>query len=551
MRIKNLILLFFLCATISLFAQNEPKNYIEGKFEVKLNVTGDDYDYTLTEVTSKGIKFKSQGYYLGKEEHDGFVKLTFSDANIPCSGAMDFYKQDETGRWQRDSEVKAGTASFSSTKSMVVMLVLDCSNSLGADFSKIKDYAKQFISTLGTQSGHVGNIHVGVVGFSGMKQTFVKKPIPLNSLARVEELNAYINNLRQGPQTALYYAMHKGLDAIEEHVSLAKNAYSNFNFNGAFLVTFTDGLDNASRDPKIGVPANGENNPYYKYVKNIISTKQIQNKYVNSYMVALQGQDVSDINTFTIPLKKLASNDNQFFLAKHGQFDAVQEAFKRIASNLVQQWIDLNCYINPAFNGKCRWVLRCNDEPEPEPEPTPAPKVTSKPYKKSLGIVAGNLLGLSYKYVSPYKKFAYQMDLGGRYIHGDDNEFNNNDFESYFYAWSLEMNHNFLFQGHIKRWDDYCLDVFLGGGFSFGGVFGGYDYTYDKYEYNELGHYKNLGIKAGLNAMLGMEFMFERIPLTLQLDFRPGYGLYCNFETGNLYPAFFDYAIAASVRYTW
>jgi hypothetical protein len=51
--------------------------------------------------------------------------------------------------------------------------------------------------------------------------------------------------------------------------------------------------------------------------------------------------------------------------------------------------------------------------------------------------------------------------------------------------------------------------------------------------------------------MLGMEFMFERIPLTLQLDFRPGYGFYYNFETDNIYPAFFDYAIAASVRYTW
>jgi hypothetical protein len=28
--------------------------------------------------------------------------------------------------------------------------------------------------------------------------------------------------------------------------------------------------------------------------------------------------------------------------------------------------------------------------------------------------------------------------------------------------------------------------------------------------------------------MLGMEFMFERIPLTLQLDFRTGYGFYYN-----------------------
>lgn len=61
--------------------------------------------------------------------------------------------------------------------------------------------------------------------------------------------------------------------------------------------------------------------------------------------------------------------------------------------------------------------LFAQDEPEPEPEPTPVPtKVSSKPYKKSFGIVAGNLLGLSYKYVSPYKKFAYQMDFGEIYL---------------------------------------------------------------------------------------------------------------------------------------
>ena len=45
--------------------------------------------------------------------------------------------------------------------------------------------------------------------------------------------------------------------------------------------------------------------------------------------------------------------------------------------------------------------------------------------------------------------------------------------------------------------------------------------------------------------MLGMEFMFERIPLTLQLDFRPGLGVLDFDET------FFVYAIGIGVRYTW
>ena len=59
------------------------------------------------------------------------------------------------------------------------------------------------------------------------------------------------------------------------------------------------------------------------------------------------------------------------------------------------------------------------------------------------------------------------------------------------------------------------------------------DYSYDYYNNSYDNFYQgdyasNLGVKLGLNAMLGMEFMFERIPLTLQLDFRPGYGFYYN-----------------------
>ena len=71
------------------------------------------------------------------------------------------------------------------------------------------------------------------------------------------------------------------------------------------------------------------------------------------------------------------------------------------------------------------------------------------------------------------------------------------------------------------------MDWFIGGGFS-----SGYDIGEETF-------------KLGVNAMLGMEFMFDRIPLTLQLDFRPGLGVLDFDET------FFDYAIGIGVRYTW
>ena len=169
----------------------------------------------------------------------------------------------------------------------------------------------------------------------------------------------------------------------------------------------------------------------------------------------------------------------------------------------------LVCYINPVFKGRCRWVLRCNDEPEP----APAPKKVSlmEPYSHSIGAIVGNLLGVSYKYISYYKPFAFQLDAGSKFVDGC----------------SIELDANFLYQNYIKRWEDYRLDWFIGGGFS-----SGFNVSYDAFS-------------LGLNAMLGMEFMFDRIPLTLQLDFRPGLGVLDFDET------FFDYAIGIGVRYTW
>ena len=205
----------------------------------------------------------------------------------------------------------------------------------------------------------------------------------------------------------------------------------------------------------------------------------------------------------------------------------------------------------------------------PRPQPTasaPQPPTNvngrddqqeSKPYKSSFGIVAGSMNGLSFK-VFPSRKFAVSMELGFKataasgiqfydpyrwdYIHG------------YYYGWeshgyyttpyTLEFNVNFVHQDHFVA----GLYGLVGGGLSLGWHFRN-SYPYYAYDYysSQWPRYRQSNGKAGLNLILGLEYVFE-VPIALQVDFRPGYGLL--FASG--YTAhYFDWGLNLSFRYTF
>ncbi len=60
-----------------------------------------------------------------------------------------FYKT-SSGEWQKDSEFKPDTFSdvIEEQSSAMIMLILDCTTSLGSEFSSLKDAAKRFVETL-------------------------------------------------------------------------------------------------------------------------------------------------------------------------------------------------------------------------------------------------------------------------------------------------------------------------------------------------------------------------------------------------------------------
>lgn len=131
------------------FDRNSADNsslYIEGTFNLS--------NRSLTNVSYHGIKATSGSFIQGTQ--DGiFVTFTFTgmqreDGNglIPKDDIREYYRTSGSSVWQQNSEFTPNnnTQTTITHSGAVIMLVLDCSNSLGSQFSDMKYYAQDFIN---------------------------------------------------------------------------------------------------------------------------------------------------------------------------------------------------------------------------------------------------------------------------------------------------------------------------------------------------------------------------------------------------------------------
>ena len=178
-----------------------------------------------------------------------------------------------------------------------------------------------------------------------------------------------------------------------------------------------------------------------------------------------------------------------------------------------------------------------------------------KPYNQSFGIVAGCLNGLSYKILLT-DHFAVSLELGVKVTSASGKQQYedyvwNNSYNYYRYwnstgffstPYTLEFNVNFLYEDHFAA----GLYGLIGGGPSLGWHFrNNIPYYYQDYYGGRV--YSSGNGKAGVNMLFGLEYVFN-VPISLQLDFRPGYGLI--FNSG--YTAhYFDWGLNLGVRYTF
>jgi hypothetical protein len=138
------------------------------------------------------------------------------------------------------------------------------------------------------------------------------------------------------------------------------------------------------------------------------------------------------------------------------------------------------------------------------------------PYKQSAGVIGGFTNGLSYKTFAIADNVALQTDLGVKLGISELRQF-----------WGIEINPNIMYQHEISTSNLYW---FLGVGASIGDVFTN----------------RNCG-KFGANVIGGIEYKFKS-PLSLQLDYRPGYGLLFGKKLSESY---FDWGLNLSFRYTF
>lgn len=126
--------------------------YIEGTFDLQ--------DRSLHDVTYQGIKATSGKTVQGTQ--DGvFVTFTFTGMRreagtslIPTSSVKHYYMYPSSTSWQANSEFTptGNTQRNVSHSGTSIMLVLDCSSSLGSDFSRMQQYANEFIDLIASNA---------------------------------------------------------------------------------------------------------------------------------------------------------------------------------------------------------------------------------------------------------------------------------------------------------------------------------------------------------------------------------------------------------------
>lgn len=127
------------------------KVYIEGTFNLR--------SYSLTDVVYQGMTSTSGSTLVGTK--DG-IFITFkidgiqtANGKLLSSDYIDEWYLTSANTWQINSEFDKDENSdvVYEKKSTVIMLVLDCSISLGSQFGTMKTNAKSFVSTLSQPSG--------------------------------------------------------------------------------------------------------------------------------------------------------------------------------------------------------------------------------------------------------------------------------------------------------------------------------------------------------------------------------------------------------------
>lgn len=399
---------------------DEAEYFIKGKFNIQKNAQG-EVEYTLTNVSTKGITFDMKDVFEGalKDKSKEQILFEFENAKTDYNGGFENrdnrlqYWRKVSGIWQPDTETDQGGKDTTINSYFNIMLVLDCSNSLGSDFNSVKRSAEQFIEKL-YKVAPDGNVRVGIIGFSTINNAnnHAQKITPLNYVTK----DIMIDSIREFPKgngTALYYSLDQAVRYLEEDSRSIKED----DYLGSYIITFTDGIDQQSHDYNRDIFTADE---YYENIKPIlqgINRTKIYNKNIEHTIIALRGTDIPDamVSKFEGDLRALC--DEYIPLTN---INELSRTFSQKAEDLINKSTKLQCYVSMGFQGEVGWTFG-KKEPvvEYKPEPLiykPEPIKVKKQNRFFLGINAGVGAGLHrghdwYIALEKYSSFQYSLGL--------------------------------------------------------------------------------------------------------------------------------------------
>ncbi len=191
-----------------------PQVVLNSEFQSSPEIVIDSTDIYAGSIGNNQIEVEFNNVFLVSSDATGQINYEMEEVVV---------ERYINGTWIEDVEFDY---EFGRAVDLDMVMVLDASESLGADFPQIKDYVRSLMNQIYTE---IPTAQIGIVEFSEDVSNY-----PLTN--NVNYLNAFLDDIDQGQYTAMFNGMKLGIDMLQGSPNRTKS-----------MITFTDGIDNQSQ----------------------------------------------------------------------------------------------------------------------------------------------------------------------------------------------------------------------------------------------------------------------------------------------------------------
>jgi hypothetical protein len=249
-----------------------------------------------------------------------YSAVTFKDGKTVYSIDSLITERKNHDVWIIDDE---NFLSWSFSKSLDIIMVLDVSSSLGENMQSVKDNMKEIVSNILEKNDEA---RVGILKFS---RGSVYKELS----SSIYELNAFIdeNSTYDSPDIGSYELEGRSETALYETVNNAVEILNNSDAMGKGILTFTDGISNFQFDPQ--------------YFTADVLISKLEESSISNYTIGFEGnQGTVDKNS----LQSIAINGDFSFPKNLTDLNTV---FLRFSNNVASVYDLVYETNNSKFNG--------------------------------------------------------------------------------------------------------------------------------------------------------------------------------------------------------